>query len=283
MADGDGAFASVPELPARKRLERRLDTLVDENRFTIAVVFPTVGAVMLLASAEGLLPGPLSFNPYLLLLGVAVMRLPLVAGVAPLLNRKAGLGLLALCGYTYGIEFVGVHTGYPYGNFEYGVDLGPMIADAIPAALPLFFLPLVLNAYLLCLLLLGEGARNAALRVPVVVAAVVGMDLVLDPAAVAIGFWSYDAGGLYYGIPWLNYAGWVLSATVAVSLFDFTLDRTSLLARLEACPFMLDDLVSFVILWGVVNGFYGNWVPAALSVGYGYALWRVDRFDFPER
>jgi putative membrane protein len=46
---------------------------------------------------------------------------------------------------------------------------------------------------------------------------------------------------------------------------------------------MLDDLVSFVILWGFVNVFYGNWVPAVLAVGYGIALWRVDRFDFPER
>ncbi|QLD87299.1 carotenoid biosynthesis protein [Natronomonas halophila] len=283
MADGDSAVATPAEVPTRQRVERRLDALVDDNRFTIAVVFPTIGAIMLLASAEGLLPEPLSFNPYLVLFGVAIMRLPLIAGVAPLLTRKAGFGLLALCAYTYGIELVGVSTGYPYGHFEYGVDLGPMIADAIPAALPLFFLPLVLNAYLLCLLLLGESARNAVFRVPAVIAAVVGMDLILDPGAVAIGFWSYDAGGLYYGVPWLNYAGWVLSATVAVLLFDYAFDRAGLLARVNACPFMLDDLVSFVILWGFVNVFYGNWVPAALAVGYGAALWRVDRFDFPER
>jgi putative membrane protein len=283
MPEGDGAVASTPGIPTRQRVERRLDALVDENRFTIAVVFPTIGAIMLLASAEGLLPEPLSFNPYLVLFGVAIMRLPLIAGVAPLLTRKAGLGLVALCAYTYSIEFVGVLTGYPYGHFEYGVDLGPMIADAIPAALPLFFLPLVLNAYLLCLLLLGESARNPVLRVPVVIAAVVGMDIILDPGAVAIGFWSYSAGGLYCGVPWLSYAGWVLSATVAVLLFDYAFDREGLLGRLDACPFMLDDLVSFVILWGFVNAFYANWVPAALAVGYGFALWQVDRFDFPER
>jgi putative membrane protein len=46
---------------------------------------------------------------------------------------------------------------------------------------------------------------------------------------------------------------------------------------------MLDDLVSFVILWGGINAYFGNWVPAALAVGYGYALWKTDRFDFPER
>lgn len=275
-------MASV-ELPARTRLERRLDDLVEENRFTIAVVFPAVGAVTLLASAEALLPGALNFNPYLLLFGVAVMRLPLVAGVAPLLTRRAAVGLLALCGYTYAIEAVGIATGYPYGAFEYGVNLGPMIAGAVPAALPLFFLPLVVNAYLLCLLLLGPLADRTAVRLPVVVAAVVGMDLALDPAAVSIGFWAYDAGGWYYGVPWTNYAGWVLSAAVAVGVLDRAFDREELFGRLERCRFMLDDLVSFVVLWGVVNAYFGNWIAALLAALFGYGLWRTDRFDFPER
>ena len=274
-------MASV-ELPARARLEARLDELVAENRFTVAVVFPTLGAVTILASAEGLLPEPLSFNPYFLLFGVAVMRLPLVAGLAPVATRRTAAGLAALCGFTYAVELVGVRTGYPYGAFEYGVDLGPMVGG-IPAALPLFFLPLVVNAYLLSLLLFGDATRRAVVRVPVVVAAVVGMDLVLDPAAVAVGFWAYDAGGAYYGVPWLNYAGWVLSAVVSVTVVDRVLDRTAVLRRLDACEFLLDDLVSFVILWGGINLYFDNWVPAALSAAYGYALWRTDRFDFPER
>lgn len=270
-------------VPARHRLEGALDGVVRDNRFTIAVVFPAVGAVMLVASAEGLLPGPLRFNPYLLLVGVAVMRLPLVAGVAPLFTRRAALGVGALCAYTYAVEFVGVLTGYPYGAFEYGVDLGPMIGGQVPAALPLFFIPLVVNAYLLCLLSLGGLAGRARFRVPVVIVAVIGLDLALDPAAVSLGFWSYDGGGAYYGVPWLNYAGWVLSATVAVAVLDLAFDREALSERLGNCEFMLDDLVSFVVLWGGINAYFENWVPAVLAAVFGYALWRTDRFDFPER
>ena len=274
-------MASV-DRPARARLEARLEAAVEANRFTIAVVFPTLGAVTLFASAEGLLPDPLRFNPALLLFGVAVMRLPLLAGLAPVVTRRAAVGLALLGGYTYAVELVGVRTGYPYGAFEYGVDLGPMVGG-IPAALPLFFLPLVLNAYLLTLLMVGDAARRTVIRVPVVVAAVVGMDLVLDPAAVAVGFWRYEAGGVYYGVPPLNFAGWVLSAVVAVTVIDAALDRDAVCARLEDCRYMLDDLVSFVILWGGINLYARNWVPAALAVGYGYALWRTGRFDFPER
>jgi len=266
----------------RQRAEDRLDRLVGANRFAIAVVFPVTGAVLLLASALGLVPPALSFNPWLVLVGVVVMRLPLVAGVAPLVDRRAALALVALTIYAYGVEFVGVTTGQPYGAFEYGVALGPMLGG-IPVALPVFFFPLVLNSYLLCLLLLGDLARSRWVRLPVVVATVVAVDLVLDPGAVALGFWAYDGGGAFYDVPWSNYRGWLLSATVAVAAFDWGLDRDALLARLDSCPFMLDDMVSFVILWGAVNAAFGNWIPVALAGLFGAGLVATDRFDVPTR
>ncbi|MFC7140060.1 bisanhydrobacterioruberin hydratase [Halosimplex aquaticum] len=272
----------APERMDREWLEARLDRLVRTNRFTIAVVFPVTGAALLLASALELLPPALAFNPWLVLVGVVVMRLPLVAGVAPLVDREATVALVALAAYAYGIEYVGVTTGQPYGPFEYGVALGPMVGG-VPLALPVFFFPLVLNSYLLCLLLLGDLARSPWVRLPVVVGTVVAVDLVLDPGAVALGFWSYEGGGAFYGVPWSNYRGWVLSATVAVAAFDWGLDREALLARLDSCPFMLDDMVSFVILWGAVNAAFGNWIPVALAGLFGTGLVVTDRFDVPTR
>jgi putative membrane protein len=43
---------------------------------------------------------------------------------------------------------------------------------------------------------------------------------------------------------------------------------------------MLDDLVSFVILWGVINAYFGQWVPVAIAVALGAGLLYTDRFDF---
>jgi len=283
MGPETGAWErATPARFDRPAVETWLAGLVRANRFTIAVVFPVTGAALLLASAWGWLPPPLAFNPLLVLVGVAVMRLPLVAGVAPLLDRKAGVALAALTIYAYGIEYVGVTTGLPYGAFEYGVSLGPMLGG-VPLGLPVFFFPLVLNSYLLCLLLLGDLARSAWVRLPVVVATVVAVDLVLDPGAVALGFWVYDAGGAFYGVPWSNYAGWVLSATVAVAAFDWGFDREALLARLAETEFMLDDMVSFVVLWGVVNAAFGNWLALGLAGLFGLGLLRTDRFDVPLR
>jgi len=278
---GTPSLGRVADL-GRDRIEARLDTLVERNRFTIAVVFPVTGAALLLASAWELLPPPLAFNPLLILVGVCVMRLPLVAGLAPLVDRKAAAGIALVTAYAYAIEFVGVTTGEPYGPFEYGVSLGPMV-EGVPVGLPVFFLPLVLNSYLLCLLLLDDLARRWWVRVPVVAATVVAIDLVLDPGAVALGFWEYFGEAAFYGVPWSNYQGWVLSAAVAVVVFDLAFDREALLARLDACPFMLDDMVSFVVLWGGVNAAFGNWIPVALAAAFGAGLVVTDRFDVPTR
>ena len=263
----------------RVEAEQRLDALVREHRFTIAVVFPLVGAVTLLASAEGLLPPPLAFNPFFVLFGTLVMRLPLVAGVAPLLDRKAVAALGLLTAYSYGIELLGVRTGWPYGEFSYGVDLGPMLFGEVPLGLPVFFFPLVLNSYLLVLLLLGRRAESVLPRVLATLATVMLVDLVLDPGAVAIGFWEYELGQ-FYGVPWQNYQGWLLSGSIAVLLFDLGFDRAGLRRRLESCEFMLDDLVSFVLLWGGINLFYANWLPVGLAALLGVSLLWTDRFDF---
>ena len=281
-------------IPAdRREAEATLDALVRENRFTISVVFPVVGAVLLVASAEGVFAGtplaPLAFNGGMILLGTLVMRSPLVVGLAPLVGRRelAGIGLLSA--YAYAIEYVGIATGWPYGEFEYLVALGPELGG-VPLGLPVFFLPLVANAYLLCLLLLGDRAERAAVRLLAVIALVLVMDVVLDPGAVALGFWVYegvaDAGALgvlsgagFYGVPLSNYAGWVVSATVAVVVLDAALDRAALRERLADCEFMLDDMVSFVLLWGGVNIWFWNPVAAAVAVGIGVGLVRADRFD----
>lgn len=263
----------------RQRIEGAFDDIIRENRVLLAIVFPIVGAVLLIASAESLLPAVLTANPLFILIGVVAMRLPLLAGLLPLIKQKTAVALVTLTAYAYGIEYVGVTTGVPYGQFSYGVNLGPLLFGKIPLALPIFFVPLVVNSYLLCLLLLDTHADHALVRWPVVIATVVGMDLVLDPGAVALGFWSYG-GGLYYGVPISNYLGWIISAIIAVIVFDWGFERTALFKRLQQCEFMLDSLVNFVIFWGIVNAYFGNLVPLAIAGVFGFGLIRADRLDY---
>ncbi len=262
----------------RTSVQQRLETVIRDNRFTIAVIFPLIGAITLVGSAEGLLPEPLAYNPLLILFGTMVMRSPLLVGLLPRIGWWA-LGCLGLLtAYTYAIEMIGVRTDWPYGAFEYTIQLGPMLLGEVPLALPLFFIPLVLNAYILTLLLLGDWRENHLLRLLTAIAAVVAIDLVLDPAAVAVGFWAFEQGG-YYGVPFSNYLGWIISGTVAVVFVDLAFDRAALLERVDSCVFILDDLVSFVLLWGSINLLYGNWIAAGVAAVFCLGLLSTDRYD----
>ena len=68
--------------------------------------------------------------------------------------------------------------------------------------------------------------------------------------------------------------------TIAVVVFDLAFDRAALVERLETCEFVLDDMVSFVLLWGGINAVYLQAVPAAVAAVLALGLVRTDRFDF---
>lgn len=250
----------------RRRIERALDGVVRRNRFTLAVTVPTVGAVLLLAGSRGALPATLVLHPALLLPAVLAMRLPLIAGLLPLVDRRLAIGIGAVGLFAYVVELGGVATGLPYGAFAYTADLGPAIGGAVPLALPLLYVPLVLGSYLLGLCLLGRLARRRFVRVGGAVLLLLLVDLVLDPGAVAVGFWAYEAGGAYYGVPPSNFVGWLASGTVAVSILDRAVEPAALRDGIDRSPYVLDDLASTLVLWGGINLTLGHW-GAVLAAG----------------
>lgn len=260
------------DLGVLPRVHRTLDGIVEEHRVTIAGTVPLVGALLLIASAEGRLPSALTFHPLLLVGGVLVMRSPLLVGLLPALTHRAIAGVGCLSVFVYAIEIVAVRTGWPYGEFAYGIRLGPMFLD-VPLALPLLFIPLAANAYLLAMLILPLGMTG---RIGGGIALLLVMDLVLDPAAVALGFWAYPAGGAFYGVPVSNFLGWTLSGFVAVTLLDWSLDTGAVRARLDRCRYLLDDFVSFLVLWGIVNAWYGHWIPTIVVLACAGMLLLAD-------
>ena len=278
--EGDDVNGAPSWARDRRVLEATLERLVAENRVTIAVIFPLVGVSLLVLDRAGLVPSALAMNPYLLVGANLVMVSPLVAVLVPLVDRRALLGLVAIAMFTWGIELVGVVTGYPYGTFSYQTELGPMLLGRVPLALPVFFVPILLNGYLLSILLLGSRA-SARRRFLLTLTFVLAMDLVLDPGAVALGFWAWDTPGRYYGVPAVNFAGWVLSGTVAIALVDRAFDPRRIEARLGRCPFAFDTLVTFLIFWGLVNLAFGNWVPVVIVLGFAFTLVRAEWFGLP--
>ena len=130
----------------------------------------------------------------------------------------ATLSLIALSILGFTIETTGVVTGFPYGEFYYSNALGPKIAGTVPCTLPLSWVPLVIGAVAAGRPRKDSGRVWRPLWVLMTVVLLVAIDGVLDPGAASLGFWTWPEGGVYYGVPLSNYAGWLLSSTLASAM-----------------------------------------------------------------
>ncbi len=201
----------------------------------------------------------------------SLIALPaLVALFRYLGTRRAVSVLLALAAFAYAIETVGVVTGYPYGSFRYGDALGPKAFGIVPYLLPVSYVPLVIGA-----VAAAWSRRSRARHVLGAVLLLILVDGVLDPGAVALGFWDWSDGGPYYGVPLSNYLGWALSGLLAVAIL-ISAGRWGSPPR----PGLLDSLIIAVAFWTGVAVFSLLLFPALLGTAlFGYLVLRRGRFS----
>ncbi|MFT4311342.1 MAG: carotenoid biosynthesis protein [Candidatus Woesearchaeota archaeon] len=116
----------------------------------------------------------------------------------------------------YIIETIGILTGFPYTPFEYTELMGYKILGVTPLALPFAFVPLVIGA-----IYLSQHLKKTWKKITLAVAILVITDLILDPAAVALNIWIWEINGVFYGVPFLNFIGWIFTGTLAVLIFRY--------------------------------------------------------------
>ena len=138
----------------------------------------------------------------------------LTAALVVLLGERTGRGAaslacVALLGFA--VEALGVRFGLPFGRYAYTGALQPQVLGV----------PLVMGpAWMVLVAFASDAAGRLRLRgwKAVLFAALLttATDLVIDPlAANRLGYWRWMEAGSYYGIPFLNFAGWFLTALVA--------------------------------------------------------------------
>ena len=174
--------------------------------------------------------------------------------------RRAALSLLVLASFGFAIETTGVVTGLPYGRFYYGDALGEKVFGLVPYLLPVSYVPLVIGAVAAAWNIVGNRRVLWTLLSAVLL---VLIDGVLDPGAAALGFWAWPEGGVYYGVPSSNYAGWLFSGVIASALL-LAAGRP----RGAPPPGMLDSTILALSFWTGVAAINALIFPAAL----GFAL-----------
>jgi putative membrane protein len=149
---------------------------------------------------------------------VLILALPSFWVCYQWLGRFKGLVVLGvLCVHAIILESIAVLTGVPYGSFSYSSIIGWKILGITPWTVPFAYIPLVLGAVPFSSRFVNKYwqlvVSNAFLLVVI--------DMVLDPGAVLLGMWHYDAGGIYYGVPWSNFFGWLISGILCSTIFVY--------------------------------------------------------------
>jgi putative membrane protein len=179
--------------------------------------------------------------------------------------RRATLSLLTLSIFGYAIEAIGVATGFPYGANYYSDALGPRLAGIVPYLLPLSYTPLVVGA-----VAAAWGTRLRLLHILYATLLLVWIDAVIDPGAASLDFWVWPQGGVYYGVPLSNYAGWLLSGALATTLLLAT-GRWSEMPRAA----LLDSAAIATSFWTGVAVLSSMVAPALLGATlFAYLLGR---------
>ena len=102
------------------------------------------------------------------------------------------------------VEVLGVATGFPFGSYSYGGQLGPTLLD-VPVVVPLAWGMFAYPAHVV--------GRRLGHPVLATAWALASWDLFLDPQMVHEGYWRWDdpSPGLN-GIPLSNHLAWLVIA-----------------------------------------------------------------------
>lgn len=166
--------------------------------------------------------------------------------------RFAGAAFAATAGVGWVFEFVGVHTGVPFGSYAYGAGLGPRLAG-VPLLVPLAWTMLGYPSYLAAERLTTHWWSGAALGA----ATMAGWDLFLDPQLLAAGAWRWAGppptwpGSL--GVPLANTGGWLAAGLVVTGAL-------LLASRLAAIPAGRDAVPLGLLCWAYASDLMANLV-----------------------
>ncbi|MDT8342438.1 MAG: carotenoid biosynthesis protein [Longimicrobiales bacterium] len=188
----------------------------------------------------------------------------LISGAVLLLalRRHAGLrwvgALTAVYLLSFTAEHVGTGYGIPFSGYAYTGLLGPRLLDRVPLVIPLSWFLMAAPAWVLARATFPR-ADQAVARVLQATLLLVLWDLALDPAMSFLApYWVWEAPGAFYGMPWVNLAGWAGTGVV-------------LMIALEALQRSADWAGSLPVRWTL--GYYLTVLLMPLGMVTAAGLW----------
>jgi uncharacterized membrane protein len=232
-----------------------------------------------------LLIGSLVLRPYVFLF----MASFLAVGARDLGLRRTLLFGAVVWPIAWAAEWSSIHVGIPFGLYHYtGLTRGQELYVAgVPFFDSLSFTFLAYAAYCLARFVTRRrqsvpsagfaGAIESRGEVPLRVSILAGffmmmLDVVIDPAAVRGERWflgdlfQYAEGGVYFGVPLSNFAGWWLVGAIGIFAYEACAraSRPREAGRVEPGIALYYAVFVFNV---AVTGWIGEWTLAAVGAG----------------
>ncbi|MBK9122515.1 MAG: carotenoid biosynthesis protein [Chloroflexi bacterium] len=172
---------------------------------------------------------------------------------------------------TFGAEWLGSTTGVPFGDYAYTDGLQPQVAG-VPLLIPVAWMMMLGPSWAVAQRVtaaLPFGPLRTIAFAAISGAAMTAWDLYLDPQMVAWGFWQWAEPVGYFGIPWVNFAGWfVVSFLVTLTVRPAPVNAPPLLV-IYAVVWVF-QAIGMAVFWGLggpaVFGFASMGLLLALSI-----------------
>jgi putative membrane protein len=201
---------------------------------------------------------------------VVLFALPSYYAVINTKGWKRGLIILVSLGfYALLIESSAIHTGFPYGDFIYNDLLGQKVFGLTPWTVAFAWPPILLLSYWFARHCTRFNLVQKYWGVAGLTAVIaMGIDLVLDPAAVNLGFWNWQEPGFFYGVPLVNFLGWLLSCFVGAIILHYLWGDKKVPETLSYSG------LAILWFWTVANVFMLQIIPAVVGFALLYVFFR---------
>ncbi|KXK08089.1 MAG: hypothetical protein UZ20_WS6002000999 [candidate division WS6 bacterium OLB21] len=171
------------------------------------------------------------------------------------------------------LEHLSSLYGFPYGKFSYANEFLLNLAGT-PIVIGIAWMVIIMGVRFLV-------PKKLGLIVTLLVSAflAVAVDLVIDPPAVQLGYWTWVETGPYYNIPISNFFGWFLAGLLLTSgIFKLTENSTT---EFKASAFK--SLFLIVSYWTFTSIMLGMIVPFIVGISLMILISRAGGFEGHEK
>jgi lycopene beta-cyclase len=192
---------------------------------------------------------------------------------------RTGQTLFVVALITWLVEAVGSATGLPFGQYSYTDNLQPQLAQ-VPLLIPLAWFMMLPPAWAIAQAL---TKRQGLAFILISAAAFTAWDFFLDPQMVAWNLWVWEQPGGYFGIPWLNYVGWFLTAMMLTAVIRPHPLPLAPLLLIYTITWALET-TGLLLFWGLIGPGLVGFAAMGLFVFLGWrqsgkVRWRDDKVN----